>query len=358
MNPRRSSLLLHTALGFVLAAALAGCGGRGAATADSHGDPSIVLGASDVAVLRAADLFEGVPLSGTLTPSADARLTSPFKDVLTQVLVKEGQPVRKGQVLARFRADAVAPAASSAKAQLEAARSDLQRMTNLEKAGAVATRDLENARSSYEAAAANAAQANERLADATVRAPFDGVVAERHVTSGDRVGEGDLLFRIVNTRELEFEATVTAERAAQLKPGTPVSLTVVGVPAGAVAGRIARVNATADPATRQVRVYVVVANRDGRLVGDLFASGRVVLREARQTLAAPAPAVHAAATGGDELWVIEGARLATRPVTVGVRDESAGLVQVQGAVAAGDTVVVAATEGLKPGQTVQIAGRK
>jgi RND family efflux transporter MFP subunit len=284
-------------------------------------------------------------------------LTSPFKDVLTQVLVKEGQPVRKGQVLARFRADALAPAAASAKAQLEAAHSDLQRMTNLEKAGAVAQRDLDNARSTYEAAAANAAQAQERLADATVRAPFDGVVAERHVTSGDRVGEGDPLFRVVNTAELEFEATVTAERAALLRPGTPVSLTVVGVPAGTVSGRIARVNATADPATRQVRVYVVVANREGRLVGDLFASGRVVLREAKQALAAPAPAIHVGASGGSELWVIEGGKLATRPVTVGLRDESAALTQVQGAVAAGDTVVVAATEGLEPGQSVQIAGR-
>jgi len=237
------------------------------------------------------------------------------------------------------------------------AESDVQRMTNLEKAGAVSKRDLESAQSALEAATATAAQANERLADATVRAPFAGVVAERSVKSGDRVSDGDPLFRVVNTAELEFEATVAAEHAAQLKTGTPVALMVAGIPDGAISGRISRINATADPATRQLRVYVAVPNKEGRLVGDLFASGRVVMREASQSLAVPPSAIHAAPSGGSQVWVIEDHKLALRTVTPGLQDETQNLVQVQSGLRAGDTVVVASAEGLKVGQTIQLAGQ-
>ena len=195
------------------------------------------------------------------------------------------------------------------------------------------------------------------LADTVVRAPFAGVVAERSVKSGDRVSDGDPLFRVVNTAELEFEATVAAEHAAQLKTGTPVALMVAGIPDGAISGRISRINATADPATRQLRVYVAVPNKEGRLVGDLFASGRVVMREASQSLAVPPSAIHAAPSGGSQVWVIEDHKLALRTVTPGLQDETQNLVQVQSGLRAGDTVVVASAEGLKVGQTIQLAGQ-
>ena len=354
MNTRTILRSFRALAGIGLVLTLAGCGSRGAATAEGHGETGIVLGPSDVATVQVTDLSEGVSVSGNLAPTMDARLISPFKDILEQVLVKEGQRVHKGQVLALFRAGSIAPSAASAEAQRRVAESDVQRMKNLEQAGAVSKRDLESAQSTLEAATANAALANERLADVTVRAPFAGVVAERHVKAGDRVSDGDPLFRVVNTSELEFEATVTAEHATALAPGTTVAISVAGIPDGSIAGRISRINATADPATRQVRVYVAVPNPDGRLVGDLFASGRVVLHEAQKALAVPQSAIQAAPSGGNQIWVVENGKLAVRAVTLGLRDESQNLVQVQGALRAGDTVVVASTDGLTAGQAVQL----
>lgn len=354
----KTDRMMHgLALGMALALAASGCGDHGGADAEPNGEASIVLGPSDVATAAVANLTEGVSVSGTLVPTADARLTAPIPDVVEQVLVKEGQRVRRGQVLARMRAEALGPVAASAEAQRRVAEADLTRMRNLEQAGAVSRREVDSAEAAFKAAEAASAQAAQRLDDATVRAPFDGVVAERSVRSGDRVGDGDPLFRVVNTSELEFEATVTAEHAAALEPGLAVDLTVTGLADRALQGRIARVNATADPATRQVRVYVSVPNRDGRLVGDLFASGRVVLRQADHALAVPAPAVRAGAQGGHEVWLVSGGKLEARAVHPGLRDEALNLVQVD-ALQAGDTVLVASAEGLRAGQAVQIAGRR
>jgi membrane fusion protein (multidrug efflux system) len=181
------------------------------------------------------------------------------------------------------------------------------------------------------------------------------VIASRAVQGGDRVGDGDPLFRLVNTADLEFEATVPSEYAGRVKVGSPVGLTVAGAGDARIAGEVARVNATADPATRQVKVYVVVHNRDGALVGDLFASGRIVLARVPGALAIPAAGVRGA---GDDryAWVVKNRRIERRAVTPGLQDEVADRIEIRRGLQAGDTVIVGPVEGLKAGQTVKISG--
>jgi multidrug efflux pump subunit AcrA (membrane-fusion protein) len=135
-----------------------------------------------------------------------------------------------------------------------------------------------------------------------------------------------------------------------------VRLSVSGYPAGGVTGRVARVNATADPATRQVKVYLTVPNPGGALVGGLFASGTIVTRESRQALAVPSAAVRGEAAQTFILVVRDG-RLERRELKTGVRDEARDLIEAVSGVAEGDTAVTGPIEGLTPGQAVQIAGK-
>jgi RND family efflux transporter MFP subunit len=331
---------------------VAGCGAK----RDTARDDAALLASQDLAPVVRTDLATGLPVQGTLEPSVDVQIVAPYPDVLDDVLVKEGQAVRKGQVLARFRMESVTPAAAGAEAQRRTAAADYARMKNLLAEGAVAPRDLENAEAGLRAAEAQAALAKQRLDDATVRAPFDGVIAQRRVHSGDRVGDGDLLFRLVNTAELEFAATVPTEALGSVRPGAPVALTVSGLDGVVIPGRVARVNSTVDPATRQVKVYVTVPNGDHRLAGDLFASGRIVLAQAKGVLALPAAGVRRGPAGASQVWVIANGKAEQRQVTTGVRDEIRDLVEVRTGVKEGERAVVSPIEGLTPGQAVQVAG--
>ena len=227
MLTRPMKRLLAVAL---LAAMVGGCGGNAAKkNSTSAGPETALLTTRDLAVVARRNVATGVPVQGTLRPLADVSLLAPFPDVIEVVLVKEGEAVRRGQELARMRMTSVTPAAASAEAQRRIAAADLRRMENLLKEGAVAERDVEVADGQLKAAEAAAALARKRLDEATVRAPFAGVVAQRFLQSGDRVGDGDRLFRIVNTDELEFTASVNTEALGQLKPGAPVALTVSGL---------------------------------------------------------------------------------------------------------------------------------
>ncbi len=346
---------------FAVVVLAAGCGGakekKGDAAAEDALNAPARLAATDIAIATRLDLAAGIPVSGSLEPAIDVRITAPVTEMIDRVLVKEGDAVTRGQVLARFRTASLEPSASSADAELKMRAADRERMQNLLKEGAVSERDVESAEAAWRAAAAQRAQAHNRLADATVRATVAGVIATRYVQGGDRVADGDPLFRLVNTRELEFEATVPSEYVQQIERGAAVELTITGYSAGTVTGRVARINAAADPATRQVKVYVNVGNPGGALVGGLFASGSLVTRQLKDVLGVPTSAIH---VDGAKNWVmhVENGRLARRDVTPGIADESKDRVEITAGLAAGDTVVTGALEGLIPGQPAIVAGQE
>lgn len=347
------------AAALAVAVGAAACSGASGAPdkANEAAAPTVVLGPRDVATVVRADLVAGVPVSGTLVPAVNVRISSPIPEVLDAVLVKEGQRVTRGQVLARFRTNVVEPEALSAEARRRLAEADYDRMQNLYREGAVPQRDVDNALVVLRAAQAAEAAARQRLAESEVRAPISGVITTRHVQAGDRVKDGDPLFQLVNVVELEFEATVPSEHAVQVRRGAPVSLAVTGLDAG-VAGTVSRINATADPATRQLAVYVAVPNRDGRLVGGLFASGRIAIHESRGVLAVPQAALRSDDSTAAYVLVVERGTLTRRTVTAGITDERAGLVGIAAGLEAGELVVVGPAEGLQPGQHVNVAGRE
>ncbi len=338
----------------VWVALVAGCGAERRTTATGE-PPAAMLSADDLALAAREDLVAGVPVSGTLEPGWQAHVTSPLDDVIEQVLVREGERVRRGQVLARFRLDAVRADAASTAARLKSARSDYERQQNLYREGAVALRDVESAEADWRAAQATQSQAAKRLADATVRAPGAGVVTVRNVQTGDRVSAGDPLFTVADTRRLEFEATVPGEFIRRVRVGATVVLQVSGIPAGAVRGQVARINTAVDPATRQVQVYVAIDNPDGLVPSGLFASGSIVTQEAASALAVPSTAVRTDSAGTFVL-AIRNQRLARRPVTAGVRDAAKDRVEILAGVAEAETVLVGTAAGLVAGQRVQIAG--
>jgi membrane fusion protein, multidrug efflux system len=352
-------VIVGAVAGAILVALVAARRGEraGAATRVNADSGHVVeLGGSDLARAARVDLIAGVPVSGTLDPSVVIRIASPIPEVVEAVFVREGEAVHAGQALARFRTGAVEPAALSAEAQRRLAASDYERMQNLFKEGAVSQRDVENAEVSLRAAESGEALAKKKLNESTVRAPSSGVISQRAVDSGDRVKDGDLLFQLVNTSELEFAATVPSEYAPDVRVGAPVVLAVSGATDAGLSGRVSRVNATVDPATRQVKVYVTVSNGDRRLVGGLFASGRIVLRQVKGAVAVPQTAIRHDAGGKAYVLVVDNGRIGRREVTTGATDEQASLVEITSGLEGGEAVIIGPASGLEPGQRVTVTG--
>jgi len=160
---------------------------------------------------------------------------------------------------------------------------------------------------------------------------------------------------LVDTRVLQLSASVPTEWLSELKVGRPVSLTVAQLDSSEVSGRISRINPTADPATRQIQIYVDVPNPRETLVGGLFVSGRVLTREAADAVAVPRAAVrYEGEARTPYVYAVDHGKLARRQVGVGIADDAQGLVEITSGVAAGDTVIVGPVEGLNDGTPIRI----
>src|ERR687892_2589586 len=142
----------------------------------------------------------------------------------------------------------------------------MERTETLVNAGALAARDLDVARSNVTSAEAQVADAKSRLAsaerqlgDTVLRAPIDGIVSRRAVNAGDVVSVGTELFTIIDPSSMRLEASVPSDDLSRLRIGSAVEFTVRGYDQP-FQGRLERIAPRADPATRQVPIYVAIPN--------------------------------------------------------------------------------------------------
>ncbi|MFI5233014.1 MAG: efflux RND transporter periplasmic adaptor subunit, partial [Gemmatimonadales bacterium] len=277
------------------------------ATADSTanaGPAPVTVGPDAIAVISVQTLNSGPAISGALAAEKTASIRSEVSGAVIAVLAEPGAHVTQGTTLARVDDAVPREAFLSAKsavtqAQLAAdiARRETGRSEKLLAAGAIAENALETTRRNDLAAAAALDDAKSRLASAqknldntVVKAPYDGIVSERQVNAGDIVSPGSPLFTLVDPSTMRLEGAVPAEKLALVHVGAPVRFEVTGYPGRPFIGTITNIYPSADPATRQVRLYVRIPNAGNGLVAGLFATGRVS-SSTRQGLTVPASAV-------------------------------------------------------------------
>ncbi|HSK20851.1 MAG TPA: efflux RND transporter periplasmic adaptor subunit [Longimicrobiales bacterium] len=332
--------------------------------------PAVTVGQESIHVVGSGAVSTGPVISGSLQPERKATVRAEVAGAVLSTSVDVGQTVRQGQVVARIDDLAIRAGFESAQSAVRAAdgaalvaRRNVQRMETLVGEGAVAERAVEDARTAALAAERQLADARAALAQAetllsktVLRAPISGVVAERSANAGDVVQPGMALLTVVDPSSMQLEASVPSEQLASVRVGAPVEFRVNGY-AQSFTGTVDRVSPVADPVTRQVRVFISIPNAQNRLVGGLFAEGRIQA-ETRAGLTAPATAVQtiAGATDGrSEVLRIRGGVVELVEVVTGLRDVESETIEIASGVGAGDTLLIGAARTVMPGTPVVVA---
>ena len=324
--------------------------------------PVLEFTPADVTVVELRRLARTIPISGSLSPLSQSTVRSKVPGEVRKVLVREGEKVAQGQLLAEIdtadlqaRLDAQVAALEESKAKLSIASKNRDNGMKLLTQGFISQNAFDTTQSAFDAAAAAAksADAQVRLArnalnDAVVRAPIDGIVAKKMANPGERVAVDGALFAIVDLARMEVEAPVPAAEIPGIRVGQAATLRVDGFGHREFAGRLERINPTTEQASRAITVYLSVSNRDGALRGGMFAKGSLILDEGEAAPAIPATSVREEA-GQTFVFTIEKGKIGRRAVTLGLRVEEAGLVQVKSGLEKGVTVVSSRATGLKAG---------
>ena len=365
----RVSPLLSLAV--ILALSLAACQKGGPASSEAKAavnpaaDPPLLLAAEDILTVRTGALASGVVITGSIQPERRADLRAEVSAVVLQVYKENGETVKRGDLLMRLddtsirdgltSADASARAASEA---LDQAERQYQRLKTLRQSGMASAQQVEDAEIHRNTAQSDKAAADSRVVTARqqlqrteVRAPFDGVVSERKTSAGDTAAIGKELVKVIDPTSVRFDGFVSADQISTVKLGQSVSFRINGYGDQTFTGAVKRIDAAADPTTRQVAVIVSFDKGTLPSVSGLYAEGHV---ETSSTAALMVPAV-ALMRNGDHTfaWRVQGGTLKKTELTLGERDPRHGDYAVLKGLANGDEVLRNPNTTLKDGAKVK-----
>jgi RND family efflux transporter MFP subunit len=409
----------HVLAGLFLAILpLAGCGGDGSAASavdrgrgGSRGGQQEGRGGPqgpprEVRLTRAEEgrLPRTIEVSGTLAADEQAELGFKVAGRIASINVDLGNPVGRGQVVARLvptdfqlRVDQAQNALEQARARLGIAPSgpdrlvppaetavvrqaaatlkqaqlNRDRMASLLQQELIPRSDFDVAEAAFGVADARYQEAVEeartrqalleqrrseleiarrQLADSVLTAPFDGRIRERRSAIGDYVSAGDPVAVLVRVHPLRLRLAVPEREAVGIRAGQPVRLTVEGDPT-AHTGRVARISPAITEDNRTLMIEAEVPNQSGVLKPGSFAKAEIVIEAEQPAVLVPASAIVTFA-GIDKVIGVEGGQAKEIRVRTGRR--AGDRVEILEGVAAGDAVV-AEPGNLTDGQAVQIA---
>lgn len=391
----RSSRVL---LGLAAVAAAAGCSGR-AATPDRPAATAATLTVAAVPVVQ-RPIARFIRVTGTLTAQEQAEVAAETSGRIVGTPVERGARVAAGDTLVRIAAtDAEAqvaeaeanaaqiaaglgmgrgqefaqdgvPDVKNAKAALDLAQADFDRLRTLLDQKVISRSEydrafaaVESARHRYDmarntadqqfqalmAARARAARAHKALSDTTVKAPFDGLVAERQVSIGDFVTPGTRVAVVVRIDPLRVELTVPEQFVSVVGVGRPVSLQVDAYPGKTFTGQVRYVSPALSATSRALVVEALVSNHSGDLKPGFFATARIEQAEQTPALLVPAKAV-SSTSGTQRVFVAAGGRAEERIVTTGQAVDD--LIEVTTGLSAGEQVIVDHLDALADGAAI------
>jgi RND family efflux transporter MFP subunit len=310
-------------------------------------------------------LPRSLTLTGTLTASRESAVAADVTGKVAETFVERGSRVRAGQPLVRLdrrQADLMEVDARSqaavARAQATLASSECARAEKLFNDGAINQAELDRAKTQCEATSRSAAAAtareqlaNKTVGDLVVKAPFDGVVADRFVNQGEYVRPDSKVANVVQLGRLRLEIGVPEAALAAFGPGAEVQFKVAAYPDQTFTGKVRFVGATVRRATRDLLVDAEVDNKDERLRPGMFAVADVKLGESVLPVVPKSALRSDERAGVDRLFVVDNGVIVERLVHKG--PATGDLVAIQTGLKDGEKVVTAPSAELRDGLRVQ-----
>ena len=235
----------------------------------SSGPVSIELSGNDIAVAQTMTMTQGVRVTGTLKAVRTAMVKARVAGELVMLEVREGDPVKMSQIVARVdnteylaRQRQAQQQAEAARAQVDVAQRQFDNNNALVNQGFISKTaldtsmaNLNGAKASYQAALSALDVSTKALDDSVLRAPINGLVSQRFVQPGERVAIEARIIEIIDLSQLELEATLTSAEAVNVKVGQIAKLLVEGT-SEEVSARVLRINPSTQTGSRSVLVYL------------------------------------------------------------------------------------------------------
>jgi RND family efflux transporter MFP subunit len=368
------------------------------ATASPHEDA--LLRPVAVVLAKRRPVVNSLTLSGAFRPYQQVDVHAKVAGFIRKIYVDVGDHVKAGQVLAILEVPELSAQVAGAKAEIQRyqdairrSESEIQRAESTHAAyhaaysrlkrasesrpGLIAEQELDDSMAKDKETAAQIESARAALAESQsqlvsartdldrlsaleayshITAPFAGVVSKRYADTGTLIQAGTSsstqalpVVQLAEWSALRLVVPVPESAVPQIHLGSVVQVRV-GALNRTFEGRVARFADALDSQTRTMETEIDVENRDGTLVGGMYAETNLILSERKTVLTVPIQAVQREESGASVLMVDREGRVQERPVKLGA--EGNDLVEILSGLSEGDQVVIGNRSELLPGEKV------
>ena len=301
-----------------------------------------------IAPVRSERLSQKLEALGNARANESVDVSSKTSNVVTAIRFRDGEFVKRGQVLVQLDDAQTRADVATAQAVLTESESQYNRSRELLNTQALSKSSFDQLEGTVKANRARLSAANARLEDTVIRAPFSGRVGLRRVSVGTLISPGAVITTLDDTSVIKLDFAVPEMLLATLREGLSVRATAPAFPGRSFVGKVASIDSRVDVNTRSVIVRALLANEDGALKSGMFLNVSLA-KDERPALLIPEEAL---TPEGERqyVFIVADGRVKRREVRVGGR--SPGTVEILAGLNAGERVVVEGTQKIRDGAAV------
>jgi membrane fusion protein (multidrug efflux system) len=303
-----------------------------------------------VYVVKATSLADEVAATGSVLADESVIIKSELSGKITSLNIREGQAVRKGQLLFSINAEEAQASIRKQEFNIQLFRDQEKRQRTLLDKEYISAQEYEQANNQLQTAQAELQALRATLAKAYVRAPFDGVLGLTTATVGTYVSPGTEITSLSRVRPVKIDFAVPGRFAANVRVGD-----VVGVVDEATNktydAKVYAIDPQIDPVSRTQPVRARYANSQNELRPGAFVRVNLKLGESTSALQVPTEAIIPEASGYS-VYTVQGNKMVPKKVKIGVRSDK--VIQITDGLAVGDSVIRTGILQVKPGDVVRV----
>jgi membrane fusion protein (multidrug efflux system) len=328
---------------------LVGCGSQSTANAEEKKkEETIPVEVTRVEKGNISAYFTG---TASLEAENEAMVVAKTGGIVERIFVEEGDKVKKGQVLAQLDDDKLTLELKEAEARLKQLESEFKRNRELHQKNIISTEIFERIKSDFEMQKAKVEMARLMKDYTSIRAPIDGMVAERRIKVGNMVPQNEPCFHITDFDPLLAVLHAPEKEMSKLRENQIAFLEVDALPNETFTGKILRISPVVDSQTGTFKVTAAVTDPGGKLKPGMFSRVRIVHDVHDDILLLPKDAV---LTEGNEsvVFLVKDKVANRKAIETGYINTTH--LEILSGLELGDTVVLTGVSGLKDGSKVEI----
>jgi len=301
--------------------------------------------------LKPAVILDAINLPGVIEPWIKLELLAKVSGAIEEVLVREGNVVREGDLLARIEPDDYRIALDSARAAYELARADYERAKIMVSKNTIPVADLESMEAKMISARADMENAALRLSRCNITAPMSGVVSRLDAEVGFFLSTGDPVGQMLQIDRVKAMVGIPESDVDAVRKISEVDMTIQSLDNRQVTGQKYFLAPAPESVARVYRLELEIANPDGAILPGMFVRAHVVKKTISNAVAVP---LYSIISRNEEqfVFVARDGVVEKRPVKLGIIEK--WQVQVTEGLEAGEKVVVEGHRDIEDGQEIEV----